>query len=302
MQNLDKFNAEVFLEVVKTGSFKAAASNLGYTQAGISYIISTMEKEANLNLFYREHGGVKLSPEGEQLLPAVRQLHNAQMHLSDIADDVHGLETGTVNVVTYTSVSIYWLPGILKKFSRDYPGVEVRISTIEDFTLAEQMIYDREVDCGFLTTGISHDDLDLFPLMEEPLMAAVSPDHPLADEEVFPVDCLDKYPYIMMSYGKPSVFNEILDENDKIPQISYETDNDYAAMAMVSQGLGFCIFPQLYLFNPLFPIKVLPFDKPKTRTISIATRSFDSCAKAGKEFIRYSQKWVEEYKSQRLCK
>ena len=46
-------NANVFLTVAQEGSFRKAADALGYTQAGISYIISTMEELTGLCLFIR---------------------------------------------------------------------------------------------------------------------------------------------------------------------------------------------------------------------------------------------------------
>ena len=42
---MDKLNCNVFLTVVETGSFKRTADILGYTQAGISYIINSLEDE-----------------------------------------------------------------------------------------------------------------------------------------------------------------------------------------------------------------------------------------------------------------
>ena len=68
---LEKVNAEVFLAVAELGSYRKAADSLGYTQAGISYIINAMEEEMGLKLFVREHGGVSLSANGEEILPWV---------------------------------------------------------------------------------------------------------------------------------------------------------------------------------------------------------------------------------------
>lgn len=44
---------EAFLHIAETGSFKQAAHDLGYTQAGISYLISSMERELGIPLFVR---------------------------------------------------------------------------------------------------------------------------------------------------------------------------------------------------------------------------------------------------------
>ena len=53
---MEKLNAEVFLKVVETGSFKKAADVLNYTQAGVSYIINAMEEEYGIKLFYNGKG------------------------------------------------------------------------------------------------------------------------------------------------------------------------------------------------------------------------------------------------------
>ena len=52
---------EAFLHIAETGSFKQAAHDLGYTQAGISYLISSMERELGIPLFVRDYGGAHLT-------------------------------------------------------------------------------------------------------------------------------------------------------------------------------------------------------------------------------------------------
>lgn len=62
-----------------SGSFKAAAEELGYTQAGISYLVNALEKELGLTLFLREYGGVHLTTEGREVLGLVQAI-NADEH------------------------------------------------------------------------------------------------------------------------------------------------------------------------------------------------------------------------------
>ena len=64
---------DAFLTVARLGSFKAAAEELGYTQAGISYLVNALEKELGLTLFLREYGGVHLTTEGREVLGLVRR-------------------------------------------------------------------------------------------------------------------------------------------------------------------------------------------------------------------------------------
>ena len=116
---MEKMNAKVFLTVAQEGSFRKAADVLGYTQAGISYIISTMEELTGLCLFIREHGGVRLSTEGAALLPLFRQLDRCERQLKQAIDELNGLEKGIVRVQIFDSISIHWIPGIIKKFHAD---------------------------------------------------------------------------------------------------------------------------------------------------------------------------------------
>lgn len=74
MEQLDIKKYEVLLAVVDRGSFIKAASDLGYTQSGITYMMNSLEKECGFPLLSRSNKGVALTLEGERLLPEIRQL------------------------------------------------------------------------------------------------------------------------------------------------------------------------------------------------------------------------------------
>ena len=289
---MEKLNATVFLKVVETGSFKRTADILGYTQAGISYIISAMEKEFGLTLFHREYGGVRLTSEGRQLLHMIRQIADWEHYLEQAINDIRDLKTGTVRVCAFNSVYIHWLPGIIRKFRDLHPGIDIEIVSCDADRDIEKMIASREVDCGFMPST-PYAGIEYFPLMEESLMVAVPPDHPMADKKKFPLSEMGNYPYIMFTFDKPD-FNDLIFRNGIKPRTAFTVDNDYAAMAMVSQGLGMCIFPQILLNDIPFPIRCLELDPPLRRSISIATRSMDTCTRSTREFIRCTREWIEE--------
>ena len=72
---------DAFLKVAETGSFKQAAHDLGYTQAGISYLVSTLERELDVPLFVRDYGGAHLTSDGADLLPWVQNVCNSERQL-----------------------------------------------------------------------------------------------------------------------------------------------------------------------------------------------------------------------------
>ncbi|MDY4442771.1 MAG: LysR family transcriptional regulator [Butyricicoccus sp.] len=290
---MDKMNANVFLTVAQEGSFRKAADALGYTQAGISYIISTMEELTGLCLFIREHGGVRLSTEGAALLPLFRQLNRCEQQLKQAIDELNGLEKGIVRVQIFDSISIHWIPNIIKEFHADYPHIQIELITEEDSLRAEEMVLNGEVDCGFFLTEVSA-KLDVFPLVEESLKAIVSLEHPLAQETCFPMKELGNYPYISMKYDDNTGIRGIFQKRGVTPDTAFCMDNDYAAMAMVSKNLGYCIFPELLLQDIPYELHCMEFDEPQKRTISIGTRSMETCSMACRKFIAYTRRWVEE--------
>ena len=60
--------ARTFLEVVKTGSFVAAAQNLNITQTAVSARIRVLEQQLERPVFIRNKAGARLTPEGERFL------------------------------------------------------------------------------------------------------------------------------------------------------------------------------------------------------------------------------------------
>ena len=68
---------DAFLTVARLGSFKAAAEELGYTQAGISYLVNALEKELGVKLISRSNRQLALTGAGELLLEEGAELLSA---------------------------------------------------------------------------------------------------------------------------------------------------------------------------------------------------------------------------------
>lgn len=291
---MEKQNTGVFLKVVELGSFKKAADALGYTQAGISYIINAMEEELGVKLFMREYGGVQLTTEGKALLPLMKQINNGCRLLKEKVNDLKNLKDGTIRILSMSSTMIYWLPSIIRRFHDDYPDIHLDLTLCESRDEAEEILYSHEADCGFLTLPVKK-ALHIEPLLEEPMMAVFSPEHPASRLRKFPIADIGRYPFISTPYDQHTELYDFFKEQNASPNTSFTTDNDYAVLAMVSQNLGYCIFPRLMLENVPFPLKCLEFDEPVNRTICLGTRSLGECSNATLEFIQYTKVWVSEH-------
>ena len=95
--NLAKYQA--LLSVVESGSLTAAAAQLGLTQSGVSHIIAALEEEFGFPLLTRSRTGARLTPEGEKIMPFLRDILRSQEQLDQTAAELRGnwdmLETWT---------------------------------------------------------------------------------------------------------------------------------------------------------------------------------------------------------------
>jgi DNA-binding transcriptional LysR family regulator len=100
-------------------------------------------------------------------------------------------------------------------------------------------------DLGLLTLPIDASDLISVPVLEEELLVATYPNHPLAmKRRIAPTD-LNKQPFILFETG--SITRRLVDDlfsRERIEaEIVMETENVEIIKAMVRSGLGISIVP-----------------------------------------------------------
>src|SRR5690349_17937780 len=74
-------NARIFLEVVRCGSFRAAAERLGQSINSVRRRISEFEREIGATLFTRDVLGTRLTDEGAQVVDAVERMEAASFDI-----------------------------------------------------------------------------------------------------------------------------------------------------------------------------------------------------------------------------
>lgn len=59
---------------------------------------------------------MKLTDNGERVLTYIRDMLRVQEQLKQEVALINGIETGTIRIGTFTSISVQWLPGIIRSF------------------------------------------------------------------------------------------------------------------------------------------------------------------------------------------
>lgn len=276
---------EAFVKTVETGSFTKAANSMNYSQSGISKMIAELEKEWGISLLERDRGGIRLTAEGQTMLPLAKKLLEEYRRMQTAVSELNGLQAGIIRIGTFSSVATHWLPGIIKKFRADYPSIDYEI-LLGDYTEINGWLAEGRVDCGFLPHSMA-EGLECIPIASDRLLVVLPEGHPLAEREKFPIAALCDEPFMLLKQGKTSEVSEFLEANGLHPDISFTTLDDYAIMSMVESGLGISILPELILKRNPYRIVAKELDVPATREICFVLRDSATAPLAVRRFQTY---------------
>lgn len=176
------FNSEtisVFLAVLDSGSFSAAARHLGRVPSAVSMAIANLEAELALELFDRSGREPKatamaraLEPQARLLMSQLQQLNTQALELSQ------GLEARLTLVIAPELQATPWVEplGIL---AREYPQLELQIITAPQ-TDALQLLHKGQAQLALVFERPAADGRENFQEVgQETLLAVISPQHPL---------------------------------------------------------------------------------------------------------------------------
>ncbi len=276
---------KAFIETVEYGSFTKAAEKLNYSQSGISRMISDLEREWNLTLLERNRSGVRLTSDGSQLLPYAKSLCEEYQKLQMEIDNLHGGITGIIRIGTISSIATHWLPDIIGRFQKDYPGIDYEL-LLGDYTEIEEWIREGRVDCGFLRTP-TFPDFETIPLFRDRLLAILPEGHPLTKMDKVPIAALCNEPFMLLEKGAKAEISEVFERNGLKPRVHFTTWDDYAVMAMVEGGLGISMLPELILKRTPYRIVAKELDVLAYRHIVLALRDKKTASLALKRFLEY---------------
>jgi len=107
-------------------SFTRAAAEMNVTQAAISHQVKTLEQRLGLPLFRRLPKGLRLTEEGQALLP---ELGAALDRIGNVLDRLSQRGGSVLTVSTLTTFMLTWLVPRLPRFQAAHPEIEVRLLT-----------------------------------------------------------------------------------------------------------------------------------------------------------------------------
>lgn len=238
----------VLRAVAATGSFSAAARELGCTQPAVSQQMKALESSAGTPLLIRTGREMRLTQAGEVLVRHASGILAGLTAAEEEVAAIAGLRAGRVRLVSFPSGSSTLVPTALAALRAAHPGTRVSLVEAEPPRSIEML---REGDCDVALAfrygagRAEWDDLVVRPILADRLVGLVPEGHRLADAGSVGIAELADESWIA---GCPRCRRQLVDvceEAGFTPRIDFATDDYPAVVGLVGAGLGVAVLPEL---------------------------------------------------------
>jgi len=245
IQQLKGFHA-----VAKYRNFTIAAQKTQRTQPTISLQVKALEDELGVKLFERlGPKKVNLTREGQIFLNITTPLLQEFINLKSVFNEARGLyHTSNVQIATHSSVMIYLLPKIIKRFKAQFPEVKLSIlnrSRKEIIT----MLQHGEVDFGITSVDSAPSSLDYEVFSRYNRILITNKEHPLSKKGIVTLKDVASYPLVVPTpdSNTRAMIDQVFSSENLSYEITMEVVGRTAIKAYVGMDLGISIINEYYV-------------------------------------------------------
>ena len=232
--------------VARTGNFSRAAEQCNVSQPSLSQQMQKLEEELGERLFERTKRLARLTPHGELFLQrAVRILQEVEAAQRE-AGDAKKLVSGKVQLGVLPTIAPYLLPGVITRFARSFPGVEV---VVQEDTTARllKLLAAWEIDFALASEPVREPRMNVELLFEEELLLALPPQHRLAGKRNVSVKDLEQERFILMQDGH-CLGDQVLQfcsRRELQANVSFRSAQLETVQSLVRAGMGISMVPEM---------------------------------------------------------
>jgi DNA-binding transcriptional LysR family regulator len=235
--------------VSEEGSFRGAATRLGYTQSAISQQIATLERVVGAKLIERPGGprAVFLTDAGRLVL---RHAEAIMARLKAAEADVAAMMDGSAAVLrvgTFQSVGARIVPALLRRFGAAWPGVDVQLEESASDPVLLAAVERGELDLSFAMPPLPEGPFAMVELMRDPWVLLVPRDSPLgARRDPLSLREVSKLPLIAPRLcASLEQINAHFRSRGLEPNYVYNLDENNIVHGLVAAGAGIALLPML---------------------------------------------------------
>jgi LysR family hydrogen peroxide-inducible transcriptional activator len=184
-----------FLGVAKFSNFTRAARELGVSQPALSRSVQRLEAGLGQPVFERQGRSLSLTEAGKLLQGRAQQILALVADTkAEICDDG---QSGRVRVGAIPTIAPYFLPAVLRQFSKEFPkaALVVQENTTDNLL---KCCAQGEIDLAILALPVPAKYLEVEELFKEELLLVLPPEHPLVDRKAIRLSDVKPYPFVLL--------------------------------------------------------------------------------------------------------
>ncbi len=236
---------ETFLAVATFGGFHRAADALRISQPAVSARIKALEESLGVSLFSRSRGGLVVSDAGRTFRPHAEQLLRIAALARQAVHESQPASGTPLQIAAALSISVYFLPDVLKEFQRSHPNVIISIRPGHSKEVLD-MVLNEEAEIG-LARSLQHPEVETISLRDDPLLLVAHPRRGPKHSRRAPLERVASWPLIFYERGSSdwTLTHGLFRAAGLVPNVALEVDSIETAKRMVERGLGLSFLPQL---------------------------------------------------------
>lgn len=265
--------------IAENGSTLAAADIVNLTASSLSRKIALLEHELGVTLFERHSRGMRLTPTGNLVVEAARQIIQRMERLSADIDEVASVGHGSVRIHVSQSLVERFLMPCLIRMARTYPHMKTFLHIAAGRQAERALVHDL-ADFALVVTAPNHPDIEIVAERPNRIVAVVSPGHPFAGRTGISAEELAATPFAAMpsSYTSRVAFDTILPGQHRDGQPQMTANSIPALKAYARSGIGAAVMPEVAMWDEdrdgdLLPIEIIGLDNLTTRMCVCRRRS-----------------------------
>ena len=260
----------LFHAVAETGSVTRAAGQLRISQPAVTAQIRKLESELDLRLFEADGRGVRLTEAGRMLAERAARLFGLEADIERMLADYRAGRSGAVRIAATYLPANHLLPGPLAAFRTEREAVELKLVTVNSKT-AFDLLLGCEADIAVVGGGRpAPDGLERIPLLEDAMLFAAPPGHPLAGRSASLAEVV-RFPFVLREEGSSTREKLIAccrALNADPPRAALTASGPYETIRAVKAGCGIAFVSALEIRDELARGELAVIDVPDVAAVN----------------------------------
>lgn len=233
---------EALRAVLATGTTTQAGELLGLTQSAVSRLINQLENELGLNIFDRQHGRLRITPEGQQFYSVAGKLLSGIDQIMATARDIRTMKTGTLRIIAMPALAYGVLPNTIANINNRFHQIKISIEMGPRHDV-EEGVESAQFDFGLATLPINRQGIKVESLFTADGVCVLPKGHPLAKKSEILAEDLSGLPFISMNSGSLLRYqtDDLFGRLGIQRHLSIEAPSTLLATNLVAKGLGVSI-------------------------------------------------------------